>query len=119
MSATELERYTEDWRRFPRYTYSDHFCLWPEDLGTDRQRAGEHGRVCFAPEREVLMGFLPGHTRRRHKDIKGGVRAPDAFDEDTTRCALIGISFHTGVVSCLVGNLSELLSERLLEEIIE
>ena len=76
------------------------------------------------------MGFIPGHTRRSHKDIKVGVRAPDAYEEDAIRCALIGSPFHTGVVSCLLGNLfsscgfgmlevlPDLLGARLLEEIL-
>ena len=51
------------------------------------------------------MGFLPGHTRRSHKDYKHGVRQPDAFAEDSVRCSLLGNSVHTGAFSVLIGNL--------------
>ena len=103
ISSGELERYAEDWCRLPPYTYSDAFFLWPADLSTQRQCAGRHGRVALASEREVLMGLLPGHTRRSHKGIKGCLRGLDAYEEDTIRCALIGNSIHTGV-GCEGGN---------------
>ena len=95
-----LARYEQDCRRFPPYTYDDHFCLVPEGSATRDYRA--LARVACASEREVLMGFLPGHTRRSQKGYTGGVRALEYFAEDTVRCALIGNSFHTTVVASLL-----------------
>ena len=96
-----LARYEQDCRRFPPYTYDDHFCLVPE--GSAARDHCALARVARASEREVLMGFLPGHTRRSQKGYTGGVRALEYFAEDTVRCALVGNSFHTTVVASLLG----------------
>ena len=78
------QRWADDDFRFPPYTYKDEFCL----------SDGLHLRVCGAGEREVLMGFFPGHTFVRSKH---GVSA-----NQDVRCSSVGNSFHTGVVSGLV-----------------
>ena len=127
----EYDRYCADWRRFPPYTYRDIHCLEATPELQTRSPQPLLARVALAPEREVLMGFLPGHTRRSHKGYTQGVRQPDAFEEDSVRCSLLGNSFHTGAFSVLLGNLfssmgfqhveaspTELL-ERLTTEIIE
>lgn len=79
--ATKL-RWRSDNYRFPPYTYQEQFCL------TD----GVTLRVAGPAEREILMGFLPGHTAVK---VKGWSRVATP-DE---RSAAIGNSFHTGVVA--------------------
>ena len=78
------QRWADDDFRYPPYTYKSEFCL----------SDGLHLRVCGAAEREVLMGFLPGHTYVRSKH---GVLA-----NQDVRCSSVGNSFHTGVVSALL-----------------
>ena len=75
-------RWTADSYRFPPYTYQEQFCL------TD----GATLRVAGPAEREILMGFLPGHTAVKVKSWSR-VATPDE------RSAAIGNSFHTGVVA--------------------
>ena len=123
-------RYEADWRRFGPYTYDDRFCLIPEGDSLQGADTNPRTRVAVASEREVLMGFLPGHTRKTHKGAPG-LRAADGFEEDTVRCALIGNSFHTTAVATIVGNQlcslghacfgvpPRVLHERLLEELLE
>lgn len=74
-------RWASDWFRFPPYTYKDEYCM----------TKGGFMRVACACEREILMGFSPGHTRLRKQDL----------DEDT-RCSMIGNSFHTTIVALLL-----------------
>ncbi len=66
----------------PPYTYKPGYCLTDE----------VHLRVACAGERGVLMGFSPGHTAGKRG--KG-------FSEDV-RCSMVGNSFHTGDVACLL-----------------
>ena len=127
----ELRRYERDQRRFPPYTYQDCFCLWPEAVASAIQFHPADGRVASATEREILMGFLPGHTRRSQKGHAEGVRGFDTGLEDTDRCALIGNSFHTMSMSIIVGSMlsdvgfpqlyasPQVLMERFLQELLE
>lgn len=78
------QRWYEDDYRYPPYTYKTQFCL----------SDGSRLRVCGAAEREVLMGFLPGHTYVKSKQ---GVLA-----NQDVRCSSVGNSFHTGVVSAIL-----------------
>ena len=57
-------------------------------------------RPLRAPEREVLMGFLPGHVKLMHKKEPEG-REQQVEAEDL-ECAALGNSFHTGAVASLV-----------------
>lgn len=77
-------RWAGDGCRCPPYIYKTPFCL----------SDGLHTRVCGAAEREILMGFLPGHTYVR---AKSGVKA-----NQDIRCSSVGNSFHTGVVSTIL-----------------
>ncbi len=77
------ERWREDSFRYPPYTYKAEYCL------TDEVSL----RVCGASEREALMGFKQGHTA-----VKLGGKTAD----QDARCASVGNSFHTGVVSTLL-----------------
>ena len=127
----ELRRYERDLRRFPPYTYQDCFCLWPEALAASFQLHPAAGRVASATEREMIMGFLPGHTRRSQKGHAEGLRGFDTGLEDTDRCALIGNSFHSLPMSIIVGSMlsdagfpqlyasPQVLMERFLHELLE
>ena len=83
--AHERARWVADECRFPPYAYRDQF--------TVRAADGDR-RVLRASEREVLMGFWPGHT--------APARATSARADDTARCALVGSSSHVGVASWLL-----------------
>lgn len=75
-------RWAQDPFRYP-YTYKLEYCLTDEvDV-----------RVCCASERESLMGFRQGHT---------AVKFQGKLADQDTRCASVGNSFHTGVVSTLL-----------------
>ena len=77
------DRWAADSYRYPPYTYKLEYCLTNEvDI-----------RVCGASEREALMGFRQGHTA-----VKVGGKLAD----QDIRCAAVGNSFHTGVVSTLL-----------------
>lgn len=52
-SAGTLQRWEEDSYRFPPYQYGDRFLLHHPELGS---------RVLDSSERELLLGFGPGHT---------------------------------------------------------
>ena len=84
-SAETRQRWIEDSHRFPPYTYQPKFCL------TD----GKYLRVAAPPEREILMGFLPGHTAKK-------VRVWNRDANQDERASSVGNSFHTGVVACLL-----------------
>eukprot|EP00435_Cladocopium_sp_Y103_P070467 s228_g35.t1 len=57
-------------------------------------------RPLKAEEREILMGFQPGHTAKMLK------KAPESEDEkrraEDLQCSAIGNSFHTNSVACLL-----------------
>ena len=75
------ERWMEDAYRYPPYTYRYEYCMVKPP----------HIRVACSSEREALMGFSPGHTKLRKKTVT-----------EDERCAMIGNSFHTGVVAMLL-----------------
>ena len=62
LSQEEWLRYSGDGFRFPPYTYRDTFCLARlcKDSG---KLMRETARVATAVEREVVMGFVPHHTK--------------------------------------------------------
>lgn len=76
------KRWSEDSYHYPPYTYKAEYCL------TDEVTL----RVCGASERESLMGFRQGHT---------AVKVAGRMADQDIRCAAVGNSFHTGVVTLL------------------
>ena len=76
-------RWRADEFRYPPYTYKLEYCL------SDSCNL----RVRGAAEREVLMGFLPGHTLAKCKGV---------LPSHDVRCAAVGNSFHTGVVASVL-----------------
>ena len=77
------QRWRMDAFRYPPYTYKLEYCL----------SDSRHLRVCGAAEREVLMGFPPGHTLVKCKGV---------FPSQDIRCAEVGNSFHTGAVASIL-----------------
>ncbi len=85
-------RWKGDGYRYPPYTYKDIYMV-EDGSGTKRPL-----RAC---EREILMGFMPGHVKLLRK------KDPDPSDEgavqlaEDAECCALGNSFHTGAVACL------------------
>ena len=97
-----LDRYFGDELRFPPYTYQSQFCMFPSSPGDESMAHLVAGRVAVAGEREVLMGYAPGHTAPATKlGGPGGLKL--LRDDDTIRCAQVGNSFHTLSVAVLFG----------------
>ena len=55
-------RYVGDELRFPPYTYGMCHCLFCSAAGDSAHADIEGGRFALAMEREVLIGFVAGHT---------------------------------------------------------
>lgn len=94
--AEARQRWVEDLHRYPPYTYKKEFCM---------EKCG-FLRVACAGEREILMGFPPGHTRLRKKSLS-----------EDERCSMLGNSFHTTVVAgllraCLLDKIPQLREMR-------
>ena len=94
LSETEAgarARWEGDLFRYPPYTYKDEYMvLTPECVL----------RPLVAEEREILMGYQPGHTSRLLKkppSSEGERRAAEDM-----QCSAIGNSFHTNSVACLL-----------------
>lgn len=98
-----LERYFGDELRFPPYTYSERYCVHPV-AGGQAERQGLGPRVLRATEREILMGYKPGHTLPAWKSGPGKPEVL-ARSRDTLRCEQIGNSFHTLPVAVMLGSL--------------
>ena len=62
MEPPARARYEGDGFRFPSYTFRDCFCLVRQAV-PGGERLLETARVATAVEREVIMGFVPHHTR--------------------------------------------------------
>lgn len=75
------DRWVADSYRYPPYTYRWEYCMVKNGFA----------RVACSSEREALMGFGPAHTQLRKKKLS-----------EDERCAMIGNSFHTGVVAGLL-----------------
>ena len=84
LAHTEEEarkRWIADLHRYPPYTYKEQYCMEKNGFL----------RVACASEREILMGFPPGHTRLRKKQLS-----------EDERCSMLGNSFHATVVAGLL-----------------
>ena len=75
-------RWEDDAFRFPPYQYKYKYLLFSLQDGT--------GRLLNSDEREILMGYGPGHTKlcMSASDIKG---REQAYEDE--RCSLVGDSF--------------------------
>ena len=91
----EVSRWVADRHRFPPYQYKDDHVLW--------NRQGMWRRPGIQ-EREALMGFPIDYTRQC---VPKGERRGEGYED--IRMSMIGNSWHVGVVSWLVGQLSRSL----------
>ena len=91
----ELQRWYDDYYRFPPYQYRDSHGLW--------SKKGQWRRPS-AEEREACMGFPIGYTR--HCVVKAEQQGQEYED---TRMSMIGNSWHVGVVAWLLGQLTQKL----------
>ena len=84
-------RWESDRFRYPPYTYKDEYMVLTRDCVL---------RPLTAEEREVLMGYQPGHTARLLK------KPPESAEEKQAaqdlQCSALGNSFHTNSVACLL-----------------
>ena len=81
-------RWEADRFRFPPYTYQAAFMIQEKDVL----------RPLRAAEREIFMGFTPGHVKLMHRKEPSEA---DAAAEDA-ECAALGNSFHTGALAALI-----------------
>eukprot|EP00438_Fugacium_kawagutii_P000280 Skav202689 [mRNA] locus=scaffold3222:42188:44050:+ [translate_table: standard] len=77
--------------RYPPYTYAEKFMVLDQNLTL---------RPLCADEREVLMGFKRGHTKKLWK--KNPATEEEKIAAEDERCAAIGNAFHTNSVACLL-----------------
>eukprot|EP00438_Fugacium_kawagutii_P018972 Skav207124 [mRNA] locus=scaffold1369:302986:308136:- [translate_table: standard] len=84
-------RWEEHQYRYPPYTYADEFMVLDQNLTL---------RPLCADEREVLMGFKRGHTKKLWK--KNPATEEERIAAEDKRCAAIGNAFHTNSVACLL-----------------
>ena len=92
-SEHELQRWYDDFYRFPPYQYRDSHGLW--------SKKGEWRRPS-AQEREACMRFPVGYTK--HCVVKAEQQGESYED---ARVSLIGNSWHVGVVAWLLGQLTQ------------
>eukprot|EP00435_Cladocopium_sp_Y103_P043043 s851_g12.t1 len=77
--------------RYPPYTYKDEYMVLTPSCEL---------RPFNAREREVLMGYQPGHCRRLLK--KPPIGAAEEREAEDLQCSAIGNSFHTNAVARLL-----------------
>ncbi len=93
--ADTRRRWKQDAFRYPPYTYQPQYCL----------SDGYGLRVAGPAEREILMGFPPGHTAVK-------IKSYSRMANNDERCAAVGNSFHTGVVANILRDgLSQFIKE--------
>eukprot|EP00435_Cladocopium_sp_Y103_P043576 s1827_g12.t1 len=90
-SAAAVARWEGDRFRYPPYTYADEFMVLTPECEL---------RPLKADEREILMGYQPGHTEKLLK--KAPETEEDRRQAEDIRCSAIGNSFHTNAVACLL-----------------
>ena len=84
-------RWESDRFRFPPYTYHDDFMILSESCEL---------RPLVADEREVLMGYPKGHTKKLWK--KTPEKAEDKEEAEDVRLSAIGNAFHVKAVAVLL-----------------
>ena len=91
----ELERWTQDYHRFPPYQYLDNQCVWNHLQGH---------RVPSIEERECILGFPKGYTKQCLPKAKQG-----SEEHIATRFTLLGNSWSVPVITWLIGHLGHVL----------
>eukprot|EP00438_Fugacium_kawagutii_P031803 Skav203274 [mRNA] locus=scaffold324:47756:49783:+ [translate_table: standard] len=92
-SEETLGRWRQDHMKFPPYTYGPAFLFESTALPG-------YKRVASASERERLMGFKTGYTTALFK--KDAETQAEKEEQEVTRQAALGNSFHAVAVACLV-----------------
>lgn len=90
-----LQRWYDDFYRFPPYQYKDSYGLW--------NKKGEWRRPS-AQEREACVGFPIEYTK--HCVVKAEQQGQTYED---ARMSMMGNSWHVGVVAWLIGQLTQKL----------
>eukprot|EP00435_Cladocopium_sp_Y103_P049740 s1238_g15.t1 len=90
-SAATVARWEGDGFRYPPYTYADDYMILTPACEM---------RPLKAEEREILMGYLPGHTAKLLKKVP--TTPEEKRHAEDVQCSAIGNSFHTNAVACLL-----------------
>ena len=87
------ERWQADEFRYPPYTYKKEYMI-----SNERNEM----RPLKASERELLMGYLPGHVKLLHRDPeKSRTDESQSRMSEDLECSALGNSFHTGAAAGL------------------
>eukprot|EP00438_Fugacium_kawagutii_P036422 Skav236207 [mRNA] locus=scaffold98:76671:78275:- [translate_table: standard] len=84
-------RWVEDRHRYPPYTYALNNMVLTPEISL---------RPLCADEREILMGYDRGHTKKLWKKTPQSEKEKEEAED--CRCAAIGNAFHTNAVACLL-----------------
>ena len=87
-----VDRWTKDRFKYPPYTYAREYMVEVEG-------EPETCRPLNSKEREILMGFPPGHLQKMHR--KEPEDEVEKESQEVAACAAIGNSFHTGAMAIL------------------
>ena len=87
----EIDRWQEEWHKFPPYQFRDIHCLHHNSLPP---------RVPNTREREAIMGFPVDYTVQCMKKQHHGT-----YEHDTLRLSLLGNSWHVPLVAWLLSQL--------------
>ena len=86
-----VARWEADQFRYPPYTYKDEYMVLTPECTL---------RPLVAEEREILMGYQPGHSAKLLK--KAPTREAERRAAEDLQCSALGNSFHTNSVACLL-----------------
>ena len=86
-----VARWEADQFRYPPYTYKDEYMVLTPECTL---------RPLVAEEREILMGYQPGHSAKLLK--KAPKREAERRAAEDLQCSALGNSFHTNSVACLL-----------------
>ena len=85
-------RWERDEYKYPPYTYASQFMV-------ELKGRPETKRPLNSREREILMGFQPGHLAKMHR--KEPANEQEKALQEVQACAAVGNSFHTGSMAIL------------------
>ncbi|CAK0854449.1 unnamed protein product [Prorocentrum cordatum] len=91
-----LARWQADGMRYPPCQYKPANCVWQRRQGASAARL----RPLVANEREAMMGYPRGYTKR----ALGRASQSQAAQLEDARCALIGVSSHAPCIAWLFGS---------------
>lgn len=102
-----IDRWTESEFRFPPYQFQEQFLL---------KQAGHQPRLLEASEREILLGFGPGHTStcRSASDVK---KSYTAYED--SRLSLCGDSFAISSFAIMGAQMCATMVPRMSPQVIQ